>query len=45
MNTTQLVEQLRGHSESVYSDTVTFTSDEKSGSLDKTLKYWDVLVI
>lgn len=45
VNTTQLVEQLRGHSESVYSDTVTFTSDEKSGSLDKTLKYWDVLVI
>jgi general transcriptional corepressor TUP1 len=43
VNTAQLVERLRGHSDSVYS--VTFTPDGKglvSGSLDKTLKYWDV---
>jgi glucose repression regulatory protein TUP1 len=41
--TAQLVERLRGHSDSVYS--VAFTPDGKglvSGSLDKTLKYWDV---
>jgi len=38
-----LVERLRGHRDSVYS--VAFTPDGKgliSGSLDKTLKYWDV---
>ena len=43
VNTAQLVERLRGHSDSVYS--VAFTPDGKglvSGSLDKTLKYWDV---
>ena len=43
VTTAQLVERLRGHSDSVYS--VAFTPDGKglvSGSLDKTLKYWDV---
>ena len=38
-----LVEQLRGHRDSVYS--VAFTPDGKglvSGSLDKTLKFWDL---
>ncbi len=38
-----LVERLRGHRDSVYS--VAFTPDGRglvSGSLDKTLKYWDV---
>lgn len=37
------METLRGHKDSVYS--VAFTPDVKglvSGSLDKTLKYWDV---
>ena len=43
VTTAQLVERLRGHSDSVYS--VAFTPDGKglvSGSLDKTLKYWDI---
>ena len=43
VNTSQLVERLRGHGDSVYS--VAFTPDGKelvSGSLDTTLKYWDV---
>ncbi len=43
MATGVLVERLRGHRDSVYS--VAFTADGKglvSGSLDKTLKYWDV---
>ena len=45
VNTAQLVERLRGHSDSAYS--VAFTPDGKrlvSGRLDKiqTLKYWDV---
>ena len=43
VTTAQLVETLRGHSDSVYS--VAFTPDGKglvSGSLDKTLKYWDI---
>lgn len=43
MQTGQLVERLKGHKDSVYS--VAFTPDGKglvSGSLDKTLKYWDV---
>ena len=43
VTTAQLVESLRGHTDSVYS--VTFTPDGKglvSGSLDKTLKFWDV---
>ena len=38
-----LIERLRGHKDSVYS--VAFTPDGQgliSGSLDKTLKYWDV---
>ena len=37
------MERLRGHRDSVYS--VAFTPDARglvSGSLDKTLKYWDV---
>ena len=41
--TGELLETLRGHSDSVYS--VAFTPDARglvSGSLDKTLKYWDV---
>ena len=40
--TGELLETLRGHSDSVYS--VAFTPDARglvSGSLDKTLKYWD----
>ena len=43
VNTGELVERLRGHTDSVYS--VAFTPDGKglvSGSLDKTLKYWDL---
>ena len=43
VRTAQLVERLRGHSDSIYS--VTFTRDGRglvSGSLDKTLRYWDV---
>ena len=43
VDTAQLVDTLKGHSNSVYS--VAFTPDGKglvSGSLDKTLKYWDV---
>ena len=43
MATGVLVERLRGHRDSVYS--VAFTPDGKgliSGSLDKTLKSWDV---
>lgn len=43
MATGVLVDQLRGHRDSVYS--VTFTPDGKglvSGSLDKILKFWDV---
>ena len=43
MATGVLVERLRGHRDSVYS--VAFTPDGKglvSGSLDKTLKFWDV---
>lgn len=41
--TGELLERLRGHRDSVYS--VAFTPDARglvSGSLDKTLKYWDV---
>ena len=41
--TGDLLERLRGHRDSVYS--VAFTPDARglvSGSLDKTLKYWDV---
>ena len=41
--TGELLERLQGHRDSVYS--VAFTPDERglvSGSLDKTLKYWDV---
>lgn len=41
-----LLEQLQGHKDSVYS--VAFTSDGKglvSGSLDKSVKYWDVSVL
>ena len=41
--TGELLERLQGHRNSVYS--VAFTPDERglvSGSLDKTLKYWDV---
>jgi general transcriptional corepressor TUP1 len=41
--TGELLERLRGHKDSVYS--VAFTPDARglvSGSLDKTLKYWDV---
>ena len=43
VNTGQLLERLRGHTNSVYS--VAFTPDGKglvTGSLDKTLKLWDV---
>ena len=43
MATGVLVEQLRGHRDYVYS--VAFTPDGKglvSGSLDKTLKFWDL---
>lgn len=42
--TGNLIERLRGHTDSVYS--VAFTLDGKglvSGSLDKTLKYWDLV--
>ena len=41
--TGELLERLQGHRDSVYS--VAFTPDERglvSGSLDKTLKLWDV---
>ena len=41
--TGELLERLRGHRDSVYS--VAFTPDGRglvSGSLDKTLKFWDV---
>lgn len=41
--TGNLIERLRGHSDSVYS--VAFTQDGRglvSGSLDKTLKYWNL---
>ena len=44
--TGQLLEQLRGHRDSVYS--VAFTPDGRglvSGSLDKTLKGWDVSAV
>ena len=44
--TGQLLEQLRGHRDSVYS--VAFTPDGRglvSGSLDKTLKQWDVSAV
>ncbi len=43
MQTGQLVQHLKGHCDSVYS--VAFTPDGAglvSGSLDKTVKYWDV---
>ena len=43
VQTGQLIERLRGHRDSVYS--VAFTPDGRglvSGSLDKTLKYWDL---
>ena len=43
MDTVVLVERFRGHRDSVYS--VAFTPDGKglvSGSLDKSLKFWDV---
>ncbi|KAG8958011.1 general transcription repressor [Tulasnella sp. 408] len=43
ITTGNLIERLRGHSDSVFS--VAFTPDGKglvSGSLDKTLKYWDL---
>ena len=43
MATCVLVERLQGHRDSVFS--VAFTPDGKglvSGSLDKTLKFWDV---
>jgi WD40 repeat protein len=46
VTTGQLVEQLRGHRDSVYS--VAFTQDGKglvSGSLDRTLKGWDVSAV
>ena len=43
IRTGEMVETLRGHRDSVFS--VAFTPDARglvSGSLDKTLKYWDV---
>ncbi|OJA13325.1 hypothetical protein AZE42_12479 [Rhizopogon vesiculosus] len=43
VGTGMLIERLRGHTDSVYS--VAFTPDGKglvSGSLDNTLKYWDI---
>jgi general transcriptional corepressor TUP1 len=43
VQTGALIERLKGHKDSVYS--IAFTPDGKglvSGSLDKTLKHWDV---
>ena len=40
VETGTLVDRLRGHGDSVYS--VAFTPDGKAGSLDKTLKYWEL---